>query len=190
MDISTIWIISISFFVVVGVLGLVWPEALLKINSRTSNVVYASDSSVVDKPHFVDRKLYRSHRTVGVGLFVVSALTLYIVLFVIGDKPILVNAAGSGAALNGWVAEVGLIVATLGGVIGVCFGIILFLRPSVLKPLEAWGNRWFHAPEDALEKARGQQLESWVTRHPRWFGVMVLVSALIMWFFVFGLDHN
>ena len=187
MDINAVWYVGISFFAVVGLLGLVWPQVLLKINSRTSGTVYATDSSVVDKPHFIDRKLYRSHRVVGAGLFLISGVTLYIVLFVIGDQPVLAHATGSDS-VSGWATEFTLILATLGGVIGVCFGVILFLRPSVLKPLEAWGNRWFHAPEDALEKARGQKFEAWVTQHPRWYGALVLLAAAVMWFFVFGSD--
>ena len=187
MDVINIGYFAIGFLCLVGLLGLVFPGQLMKFNQSAAKK-YKTSHSTMDKVHFIESKIYRSHHAVGAVMLLLSLITLYLVLFVIGDQPILQHSIESGESMSGWLLEMTLVMATLGGVIGVCFGVVILLRPSMLKPLEAWGNRWFHLPEELLDKEMGQHLEAWVSKNTRLFGGLVLLCSLLMWFFVFGLD--
>lgn len=186
MEVSGIWYLILVVLGVVAFCGLFFPRSLVKLSQITAEKIQASYSSI-DKARFIDHKIYRSHKLIGMVMLVLSMLTLYLVLFVITNQPEVRETQLNGAVVHDWMLEVALVIATLGGVIGVCFGIVILLRPSLLKPLELWGNRWIHFPDKTLDK-NIDGLDEWAARHTRLFSLVVLISAIAIWFLAFGLD--
>lgn len=122
----------------------------------------------LESPYSVERFLYRHHRWFG-ALVVIST---GFVLWRIASTGLLWSSRAPGLEMTMlWLLVVACGFAFLAGV-------IIFLRPSTLKPVEARANRWVGW--------RGSRSQQWLRRHPRVRGgliVLVGVYSLV----VFGL---
>lgn len=87
---------------------------------------------LLDKPWTIERMIYRHHRLFGLvilfaGVFCIWQMSRTRLIELLGDSTtlaILVGALLIGQAFN------------------LAIGLVMLLRPSLLKPLEAVGNRW------------------------------------------------
>ncbi len=88
-----------------------------------------------------------------------------------------------------------LIVSTyyllLGGLgIALIIGLVVLVRPSLLKSLEKWGNRWIDTDSelegfDRIHEIPGNILPG----RPRWFGAFVLLGALYIIYSTAGMIY-
>lgn len=134
----------------------------------------------------LDRHIYRHHRTLGLLIIAASCFTLYRLLFLFdparghslfaGLLPHPQNEALSEALLSA--LQLALI---LGHLAALVIGLLLYLRPSALKGLEATSNRWISSREksrwlDTPYNVTSRLIES----HPRRLGLTVLLLSLYL----------
>jgi hypothetical protein len=65
--------------------------------------------------------------------------------------------------------------------VAIIFGLVVILRPSLLKKIESWSNNWVSTEE--LLKPLDKTIDishRWLPRHPRVFGLFVALGSLFI----------
>lgn len=130
-------------------------------------------------PRFTERLFYRRHRIFG-GLILLGVIGFFAMYF--GGFPrasllaTLKRQAGHDAAivlLDSATAFFLLANALIG-----IFALIVIFRPSLLKPVEQWANRWISTRRAFRgADASRQPLDDLVAAHPRLAGALVLAGV-------------
>lgn len=130
-------------------------------------------------PRTSEQFFYRYHRLAG-GVLLISVFAFFVVYLL--DFPrdtVLSKIAGVwGRPMAGIVLEsLEAFFVGANALIGV-FAVIMILRPSLLKPLEARANRWI-STRKALRRVEEERrpLDNLVQRFPRMTGFLVLLAS-------------
>lgn len=168
----------------VGMFLLLAPQQFLQLTGKLNRWI-STDAAfdTLDRPRSADRHLYRRHVLVGAFLALGSIYMLYMFWVwydrarVMPGLPIIYSAPASA-----WIYDSLIIILRGAGVVGLVVGLVIGFRPSVLKNLESWGNRWIATDKwsKALDKQKDLPAE-WFPGRPRLFGFgIVLGSFYIM----------
>lgn len=182
------WLVSALFWLgacisVFGCYLLAFPGNAIKTGKRMNHWV-STDSffSKLDRPHFQERLFYRWHRPFGILVVASSVYILYMFLFQVD-----VNSMASAVPLssqreaNLWLYETMVYFFIITGTFTLVFGLIIIVRPSVLKKAERRLNTWI-----GTEKSLGKLDHSYhipekiLPGNVRIFGAFVFVSGVYM----------
>ncbi len=166
---------------VVGVMLIVDSQRVVRWN-YSLNRWYSTRKALrpLDEPVDIKRMVYRWHRVLGVMVFAGALYTLDALAFSYKTGA-LVRAfrdLGNPAILN-LVFETVRIFLIVGNVAALAASVVLCFRPSLLKGLEAWGDRQYSSRESTkpLEVMRYQP-DDFVRARPRIVGVLVAIGSL------------
>jgi hypothetical protein len=162
----------------VGLFALVAGLMLLLAPRRTlgsplgRRLVQADVTKVFDRRFVIERRVYRRHRWAG-AFVVVGALAGASLLWLFQTSQAAALAASTALGPIGLrvLALVSMVLILLVLVVGV----LLFVRPSALKGMEAKANRWIHLG-DSRPNAFMQGL---VLRAPRVTGLLLFAAGLV-----------
>ncbi len=194
MEEIDLWL-STTLFYIAGLL-LLFGLALVVMPEQTRRMVHSLNRwvstedffSFIDKPRYQEPQIYRNNRIFG-GLFVIfAALSIYMLGFYTSTE---ISLKGLEAFADGvfyeWLFVIlyyvilGLNVLVLG------IGIFVFVKPSLLKNVENWSNRWINTDDKYGTLDRVHMVsENDLPGQPRLFGAFVSLSALYMMFMVGG----
>jgi hypothetical protein len=165
----------------VGVWLLINPKDMLRFNQRASRWLDTEKlTAIIDKPRHIERALYRNHRWVG-GLVLAGGCYIATVLMFVFNKKaaVTVLARGGDLRLVGWLIDALFVLLVLCSVLAVVLGVLLLLRPSLLKNIEAWMNRWYSSDKSlqALDRV-SFGLDEWVAKHTRLMAVLIILGAV------------
>jgi len=166
---------------VVGVMLLVDSERLMAWN-RSLNRWYSTrrGMDVLEQPVDVKRMVYRWHRVLGVVVFAGAIYTLDVLLFgfPIGALVRVFRDLGNPAILS-VVFETVRIFLIVGNVAALIAAAVLVFRPSLLKGLEAWGDRYYSSREStkALDVMH-YHADDFVRARPKIVGALVTLGSL------------
>ena len=167
----------------VGIMLLIDSQRVLRWNAYLNRWISTGESlRVLDQPHDINRIVYRRHRIVGV---VVLAAALYAVdglVFNIQTRPVVHifrDLANPGTLQLFADSARWFLVA--GNVLAFLVGMILVLRPSLLKGVEGWTDREYAGSDQPLDAPR-YQLDEWVRAHPWVAGVLAAGGGLFVVF--------
>lgn len=160
---------------------LLFPSATLGM-STALNRRYSSRRALrpLELPRTTEPFFYRHHRAVG-GLLLAGVIVFF-PLFVFGypgDTVLAAIARQTGSAFAGAIVD-----AAEGFLVGAnvligLFALVMLVRPSLLKPLEAWANRWISTRQALREAEQSHEpVDEFFTRHPRVGGVLVLAGTV------------
>jgi len=136
--------------------------------------------SPLESPWRIERYFYRKHVFVGAVIVIAALYTLLMLL---------INFEGVGAASKSlgvhedsimtWLVESVVMFVILGSFCTLIIGIIVIVRPSILKGFESWMNRWVRTDRvlDALDAPHGELDRLFSYRH-RLVGLMVMAGSL------------
>lgn len=181
---AALWSAAGLSALLVGLWALASPAGLLRANRALGRWVGPSGESPLDRSIGVECFFYRHHRLFGALLILAAVYSLYKVIFSLEREAL----AQALAALLPQAFTRTLVDAAFGyvyliGLLAVVVGVILLVRPSALKSVEAWSNRWIST--DALGRrldASSDLLNAWVARQPRVFGaVAAVVGGVMLW---------
>lgn len=166
---------------VVGLFLLISPQRFLAATNRYNRWVSTEAAfERLDRPRPVDRLFYRHHVITGLILIAGSIYTIYAFWFwyeperMTAMLPVIYSVSASG-----WVYDSLLLFLRGAGIFGLLAGLVIALRPSLLKGMETWGNRW--VATDRYAKSLDQQKElppQWFPGRPRLFGFGILAGSL------------
>jgi hypothetical protein len=144
----------------------------------------------MEKPHDIDKAIYRHRRLFGAAFAICGAYTVYMLLFSI-DFTYVVAALSK----NSTPVIVELLInnmkwlLVLGGVLAVVIGIMMFSSTYALPAFEASFNRWYSSEKlgESVDKMHFP-LDNWAEAFPRTVGLLiafgsaaVLTAAMIAW---------
>ena len=138
-------VVGCVFSFIIGVLMLLKPEGVLRLNQYLSRWVSTEKlAAVLDAPHSVETALYRRHRSVGVLVLAGALYILYVMLFAFKKKAAGEDLSfGLNPQIAAWLLDALGVVLVVSSLLGLIIGIFLVVRPSVFKPVEEWGNKWY-----------------------------------------------
>lgn len=130
----------------------------------------------------IDRHIYRNHQIVGLAIIAASVFTLYRVLFDVTDgrAATLLNDLFT-PALGEWLySSLELLLITT-HLFTIVIGLVIYVRPSALKGLEARANHWITAREhtrwlDTQYNLPDRLLQS----YPRQLGFLLLLLSIYL----------
>ena len=174
-------VVGCVFSFIIGVCMLLKPEGVLRLNQYLSRWVGTEKlAAVLDAPHNVEAALYRRHRSVGVLVLAGGLYILYVMLFAFKKK-----AAGGDLSFGlnpqiaAWLLDALGVVLVVSSLLGLIIGFFLVVRPSVFKPVEEWGNKWY-ATEKSLRVMEAVHLkpDEAMIRNYRFVAALVVAGSL------------
>ena len=166
---------------VVGVLLVLKPSVIINLNKKAgSSFSFRLSLRALDIPRYVDRVFYRHHKIIGVIVTLTSIYILYYFTRVFDAGAISSFMAGSEySGLAEIIAKALQLFLLLTCVATLIIGVIMYIRPSLLKGFEAWSNRWISTPEAAkalfVERDQANQL---AFKYPRLVGIVIISLSL------------
>jgi hypothetical protein len=166
---------------VIGVMLLVDSARVMRWNYAL-NTWYSTRKAMqaLERPVEVKRLVYRWHRVMGVLVFAGSLYTLDILVFNFNTSALvrIFRDVGNPTIL-GLVVETVRIFLIVGNIAALLAAAVLIFRPSLLKGLEAWGDRYYGGREStkALDVMRYQP-DEFVRARPKVVGALVTLGSL------------
>jgi hypothetical protein len=165
----------------VGVMLVLDSDRVMRWN-RVLNRWFSSQPALrpLDQSIDVKRAVYRRHRVLGVLLFAGALYTLDIVTFSAKTEPLVRVFQDMGnPALVGLIVEAVRIMLIVGNVAALIAAAVLCFRPSLLKGVEAWGDREYNVPGSSapLEVMRYGP-DEFVRARPRLLGGLIALGGL------------
>jgi hypothetical protein len=185
------WLLEVIFIIgilllPVGIGFCLLPNKMFELANRMNKWVSTEHIfHVINKPRYKESFFYRHHRIFGVIIIIASIVSLYLLSFYIGVDSvlnILIRLAESEFEKWLFVILYYLLIAAICLVI--IFGIIMTIRPSLLKSVEKWSNHWVDtdAPLKKLDKQNDMPDKILPGKNPRIFGFIIILAAIyIIW---------
>ena len=187
----TDWLLTSLFclgilFVPIGLALVVIPDRMMEWGKSANRWISTTAFfDALDKPRNHERFYYKQHRLIGGIIFLLSAMSIYMLALNTGVG---VTAAGleklTTIEFDKWLLQTGYYILLVLCFLTLIAGIVIFIRPSLLKSLEEWGNRWVDTQKPLQHFDDVHDIpESIFPGKPRLFGGFVLVCAFYIIFF-------
>jgi hypothetical protein len=123
--------------------------------------------------------LYRYHLLFGALLVTASAYTFYIFMFAFDSSSGYLLQVFRSPHANEWLTASIVFICMLFSIVSFVIGAVILLRPSLLKRLEHWSNRWFMV-DNSLQSLDIQHRtpDQAFIRRPRLTGIFVVAGGL------------
>jgi hypothetical protein len=165
---------------IVGALLLARPRTLFALNTRLSRWVDTRGAfSALDQPRHLERFFYRHHRILGVSIVLGASYVLWRWVFDYERAGVIALLSPSWQAAGmDWV-PVALEVSLVGLHCAILVvGLLIFIRPSLLKGVETAANRWQAGPATSPLDSVVQGVDGAVEGYPRVSGLLLVVSSV------------
>ena len=175
------WLLNIA-----GALGVVSGILMLLTRCRHPSVEEEASQTAIQKllqanlskPHYIDRHVYRHHRIIGLILVLASTSWLWLLLPMPAWRKLLGLTYRYIKALN-QSELIGIVLATLLAVSILVIGLLMLVRPSLLKPLESLAHRSVMTPSKRDVLPRNDALGGFSTStHRRMAGLILLCAGV------------
>ena len=181
-------LIGAALGLVIGILLVVDSARVMRWNAAL-NTWYSTRRAarMLDEPLEIKRVVYRWHRVVGLLVFAGAFFTLDALVFGFTTTALVRASRGAGnLALLGLVYEAARLFLIIGNVAALVVAAILVFRPSLLKGVEGWADRYYSTRRstEPLDVMRYQP-DDFVRARPRIVGVVVTAGSL---YALFGLS--
>jgi hypothetical protein len=169
----------ISFLV--GLMLMVRPDIIVRLNQRVGKKFSLRRSTkVLEMPTNIDRLFYRHHRIIGAIVTLVAGYVLY--FFIIGynaaDISEMLKTYNHGAILDLMISSLRLLMQLCSAII-ILLGVAIFFRPSQLKNVEAWANRWISTRKATRPLSLDRdQMNQLVYKYPRFSGFLIALLSI------------
>lgn len=166
---------------VAGAGMLINPDGVLRLN-RYFNKWFSTGKATdaLDRQHQIERTMYRYHRLTGALILAGGVYTLYMLNFALNQKAtVAILSDHKNYYLVEWMLEATVLAFNTGSVIALVVGVVLLIRPSLLKGLESTVNHWVSSekPLQTLDTMR-YRLDHFIATHIRIVGVLVMVGSV------------
>lgn len=182
------WLQTALFWI--GILLVPLGLALVLIPSRVLAMTgalnrWVSTKSFFDelnRPRYQERLFYRYHHLTGAIIVVASLACLYMLGLYLDPADLvarLVRLAGTEFGKWLMISLYYLLLVCL--FLTLIIGVVVFIRPSLLKSVETWGNRWVDTEKNLQQLDEVHEIPTNILPgRPRWFGLFVLAGAAYM----------
>jgi hypothetical protein len=167
--------------VVIGILLLVDSERVMRWN-YVLNKWYSTRQAMraLDRPIDLKRPFYRWHRVLGAVVFAASLYTLDVLVFGFHTSALVRALRGTAdPALLALILDTVRLFLSAGNIAALVAAAVLVFRPSLLKGVEAWGDRQYSGrvatkPLDIMR----YQPDDFTRRRPKLVGGLLVLGSL------------
>lgn len=180
------WLLSSLFWV--GVLLLPIALALILAPVRTMQYSQRLNRWIstrqffdnLNRPRYQERLIYRHHRGFGALIVLLSGAVIYMLFFYSGPAETVGYFTRLARTEFGvWLLSNCYYILLILNVLAFMVGIVVYFRPSLLKSLERWSNRWVETDNTLQGLDRVHDIPAKILPgKPRLFGLAVLAGAL------------
>ena len=179
----TVGIVLMLLCMLTGLVFLLTPRLATSVEQEADQKLSLRKAlKPLEIPRHTERFFYRYHRSVGALIALLGAIFLWLYL-VEGEGSRIADWFGRQAAgelLAAWSAGIGGLLVVING-LAIVLGIVMAVRPSALKGIEAVANRWISTRRATRPLDREYDpLGRFALQHPRIFGALVLVGSLFV----------
>lgn len=189
-DLAIFLLIFSGLGLLLGVLLVLKPHAFVPLNQLASRwVSMRYVSRFLDKTFSIERWFYRHHRVMGIAVTLGASYFLYYFFITYNKAQVLLHLSRYlSVILLDELLDALLLWAKIGGVVVWVMGVIILLRPSLLRGLEKKSNRWVSVRRatKVLDVPR-VGVDDWVVQHARITGYFLLFASLYLGFIVLRL---
>jgi hypothetical protein len=133
----------------------------------------------LNQPIHIERRFYRHHRAWGLFIIGGSLLSLGHCAWAWQHRPALTGLFAPLRPLLATLAvDVSLVLLASGALFTLIIGLLVYVRPSELKGLESWGNRWVSTRRLLRFLETPLALENRALAHPQWLGGAMILGGL------------
>ncbi|OGS95384.1 MAG: hypothetical protein A3G79_01310 [Gallionellales bacterium RIFCSPLOWO2_12_FULL_57_18] len=174
--------------ILLGSLLVFKPDLLERIN-RVANrwISLRHVERMLDRSFSIEHWFYRYHRLLGIAI-VLGATYILIYFGFLFDKAYALQHLGSKAParLLDILLDALILFLLLGAAVALVAGLIVWLRPSLLRGFEEGANQWVSTRRATkVLDVPHDQLERFVTRHARQIGWLLLLGSIYLFFAMF-----
>jgi hypothetical protein len=180
------WLLSSIFWIGVLLLPIalalifapVWSmQKTQRLNRWISTKQFFDD---LNRPRYQERIIYNHHRIFGATVVILSSICIYLLYFYSGPTETVGYFTRLVRSEFGiWLVTNCYYILLILIVIACIIGIVVFLRPSLLKSLESWSNRWVETDNTLEGLDTVHEIPSNILPgKPRLFGCFVLIGAV------------
>lgn len=166
---------------VIGIMLVVDSARVMRWNSALNRWYSTRQAThALDRPVEVKRTVYRWHRLVGILLLAGAFFTLDALVFGFNTSTLVRTFRDLGnPAVLGLAVEAVRIVLIVGNIAALAAAGVLVFRPSLLKGVEGWADRYYSSREstEALDAMRYQP-DEFVRARPRVVGALIALGSL------------
>ncbi len=176
--------------VALGLLLISKPHLLGRINRVANRWISTRHiNQWLDRSVSIERWFHQHHRAVG-AVVVLGASYILIYFAILFDKAIALQhlARYVPARLLDGLLDALVLASLVGGTVALMVGLFLWLRPSLLRGIEAESNQWVSSRRAAKTlDVPHNQVDRFVTRHARRVGWLLLLGSIYLFFAMFRL---
>jgi hypothetical protein len=189
---------SLAIFLLIGAvlgillgLALIFRPQLLEGVNRVANrwVTMRHITRWLDRSISIERWFYQYHGAAGLAILA-GAVYIFIYFGFLFDKPYTLRQLGSVVTpvLLDWLLDVLVLSLLTGAAAALIAGLFLWLRPSLLRGMEAEANRWVSSRQvtKTIDVPHGQ-IDHFVAHHARQSGWLLLLGSIYLLFAMFRL---
>ena len=174
-------LLGVALGLLVGILLLIDSQRVLRWNAYLNRWISTGESlRVLDQPHDLNRIVYRSHRILGLVVLAAALYALDVLVFNIQTRALvhIFRDLANPATLQLFAESVRWFLVA-GNVLAILVGMILVLRPSLLKGVEGWTDRRYspRLSSPNLDEPRYQP-DEFVRAHLRLAGIVAAGGSL------------
>ncbi len=175
---------------IVGFLLLLLPSMFIE-QSGKFNAWIDTDKyfNFVNRTHTTERKFYKYSRYIAACMLVLCLYILYTLTIVISDEDVarLIGISFFSSMINEWLAEALRYILICFNVVALFLSIVLLIRPSAIKGLEAVANTWFKSDSalQALDQSYDVAEKTMTPLKLRIIGMLVIITCLYILVFMY-----
>lgn len=175
---------------IVGLWMLFHPTSLFRLNELLSRWFSTRKAmKPLTTPIKSEPFIYHHHRLFGFFILLGAGYVLYTLVFRFSGAAFLQAVYGSSQPVKtvAWFVDALVIVLALTSILALIVGIYLFIRPSLLKGVESWSNKWItlRKPTKVFDVLRTGP-EPFITSQPRIIAVIIILGSA---YALFGLSQ-
>lgn len=189
---------ALAIFLLIGaVLGvalallLIFKPHLLGSVNRVANrwISTRHIGQALDRSISIERWFYQHHRVTGIAV-VLGAIYMFVYFGILFDKASMLQRLGSqfSPGLLDGLLDALVLSALTGAAVALMVGLFLWLRPSLLRGIEAGANQWVSIGQAAeMLDVPHNQVDRFVERHAQRVGWLLLLGSIYLFFVLFRL---
>lgn len=164
-----------------GLSFLFFSEQITRIGNKLNRWISTEHwFEILNRPRYQERFIYRYHHFFGIVVMIITSICIYMMLFYT-DVSIILNKMSlmADTVFGKWLLETLYYILIAANAMAFVIGAIIFIRPSVLKEIEAKANRWVETEEklNLLNSIRDLP-DTVLPGNPRIFGTLILIGAV------------
>lgn len=184
------WLVASLFWLsvlisLIGIIFIVKPGVLVQSSRKLNRWISTSGFfDALDRPRQVERIVYRYHRWFGFIILVAAGYCLYIFLMNMDmQRMIRILPVVGNPGFSEWLYEMLYYILISANTLALVAGLIMLIRPSLLKNLEAISNRWIASDKWMKPLDQPHSIpEHILPGNIRLFGLIVLIGGLYIMF--------